>query len=178
MYKRWILALMLISGTICIDQATKQAIIETLDRYESVVPIPFAADILRFTHSYNTGAAFGLLPQAGDLFLYMALAIVIGMLIFYGRIAPEAHITRMGIALICGGALGNAIDRLQHGHVTDFIQYSIPSTNFSNISNLADHAIVIGVLLVILESWRLDRQVKPQSAESPVSDESKGTENA
>ena len=94
MYKRWILALMLISGTICIDQATKQAIIEQLDRYESFVPIPFAADILRFTHSYNTGAAFGLLPQAGDLFLYMALAIVIGMLIFYGRIAPEAHITR------------------------------------------------------------------------------------
>ncbi|HRF93767.1 MAG TPA: signal peptidase II, partial [Aggregatilineales bacterium] len=85
MYKRWILALMLIIGTICIDQATKQAIIERLVRYDSYAPIPFLEDVLRFTHSYNTGAAFGLLPQAGDLFLFMALAIVIGMLIFYHR---------------------------------------------------------------------------------------------
>jgi signal peptidase II len=176
--KRWILALMLIIGIICIDQATKQAIIERLARYDSYAPIPFLGDVLRFAHSYNTGAAFGLLPQAGDLFLFMALAIVIGMLIFYHRIAPEAHITRMGIALICGGALGNAIDRLQHGHVTDFIQYTVPVINFSNISNIADHAIVIGVLLVILESWRLDSQSKPKSSDISSPDESKGTENA
>jgi len=170
---------MLIIGTISIDQATKQAIIERLARYESMTPIPFLGDALRFTHSYNTGAAFGLLPQAGDLFLIMAIAIVIGMLIFYGRIPPEAPMTRMGIALICGGALGNAIDRIQHGHVTDFIQYTIPSTNFSNISNLADHAIIIGVLLIILDSWRLERIAKrAKSVDAISSEESKGTENA
>lgn len=158
--KRWILALMLIIGTVAIDQATKQAIIERLDRYESFTPIPLLGDVLRFTHSYNMGAAFGLLPQAGDLFLIMAIVVVIGMMFFYGRIADQAHITRMGIALICGGALGNAIDRIQHGHVTDFIHYTVPVLNISNISNLADHAIVIGVLLVILEAWRLDRHAK------------------
>jgi len=179
MYKRWILALMLIIGTISIDQATKQAIIERLDRYESITPIPFLGDTLRFTHSYNTGAAFGLLPQAGDLFLFMAIAIVIGMLLFYGRIPPEAPITRMSIALICGGALGNAIDRIQHGHVTDFIHYTVPSTNFSNISNLADHFIVIGVLLIILDSWRLERLAKKaKPTDGMPSEESKGTENA
>lgn len=124
MLRRWILALMLIIGTICIDQATKQAIIERLDRYQSFTPITWLGEGLRFTHSYNTGAAFGLLPQASDLFLIMAIVIVIGMLLFYHRIAPQAHITRMSIALICGGALGNAIDRIQHGHVTDFIHYT------------------------------------------------------
>lgn len=168
MIKRWILALMLIIGTVAIDQATKQAIVDRLARYDSFIPIPFLGDFLRFTHSYNTGAAFGLLPQAGDLFLIMAIIIVIGMMIFYGRIADQAHITRMGIALICGGAIGNAIDRIQHGHVTDFIHYTIPVVNISNISNLADHAIVIGVLLVILESWRLDRHAKKENAGQPA----------
>ena len=168
MLKRWILALMLIIGTVAIDQATKQAIIERLDRYQSFTPIPAFEDVLRFTHSYNTGAAFGLLPQAGDLFLIMAIVIVIGMMIFYGRIADQAHITRMGIALICGGAIGNAIDRIQHGHVTDFIQYTIPAVNISNISNLADHFIVIGVILVIVESWRLDRHIKQDNPEQPT----------
>jgi signal peptidase II len=56
---------------------------------------------------------------------------------------------------VCGGAIGNALDRLEYGAVIDFIHYTIPGV-ISNVSNLADHAIVFGVLLLVLESWRGD----------------------
>ena len=65
---------------------------------------------------------------------------------------PPARLTRLACGFICGGALGNAADRLQHGLVIDFIHYQIPGL-ISNVSNLADHAIVLGALLLLLESW-------------------------
>ena len=71
-----------------------------------------------------------------------------------GRAQNEPVPPPFAIGLVIGGAVGNALDRLQHGHVVDFIHYQIPNL-ISNVSNLADHAIVCGVLLVIAESfWR------------------------
>jgi signal peptidase II len=64
------------------------------------------------------------------------------------------------MGLICGGALGNVLDRLQHGFVVDFIHYQIPGV-ISNVSNLADHAIVLGVILIYVDSWLMDRKGKP-----------------
>ena len=80
-----------------------------------------------------------------------------GCSFFYDQIPDEAQITRIATGLICGGALGNAVDRIRHEHVVDFIHYQIPGV-ISNVSNLADHAIVFGVALILIESWRVDRE--------------------
>ena len=95
--------------------------------------------------------------MAGDLFLLVALLIVAGLLWHFRETRPEARLAPFAIGLVIGGAFGNMLDRLQYGHVVDFIHYQIPNV-ISNVSNLADHAIVLGVLLVIAENlWRENR---------------------
>lgn len=164
MKRRWLLLGVLLFTVFALDQITKELVIQNLARYESVEPIPALGDYFRFTHSYNTGAAFGIFPNASDVFLLLSVAIVVGLLWFYPRVPDAGWITRVGIALVCGGALGNIVDRIRHDHVTDFIHYIIPGVT-SNISNIADHAIVFGVFLIVLDSWRLERIAKQIEAE-------------
>lgn len=157
--KRIFAALALILTIIAIDQISKELVISSMDLGETIEPIPALVPYFQFTRSANTGSAFGFLPEAGDIFLVLALVIVAGMLYYFPRIPNEAWITQIATAMICGGALGNAIDRLRHEHVVDFIHYRIPDV-VSNVSNLADHAIVLGVALIIYDSWRLERREK------------------
>lgn len=159
MRHRWLLLFGLIVVVLVVDQLTKQWVLNNLQVYESIQPIPALAPFFRITYSQNTGAAFGFLPQAADLFLVIALVVVSVMIYFYARVPADGQVTRFAIGLICGGALGNALDRLQHGYVVDFIHYLIPGL-ISNVSNLADHAIVIGVILIFVDSWLSDRRKK------------------
>ncbi len=154
--KRWLLLIVLIGGVVAVDQMSKQHVIDSLLVGETVELVPALAPYFQITRSYNTGSAFGFLPEAGDLFLIIAVIVVIGLVLFYERIPDEASITRIATGLVCGGALGNAIDRIRHEHVVDFIHYRIPDV-ISNISNLADHAIVLGVILIFIDSLRLER---------------------
>lgn len=156
MQRRWIQLFALIAVVLVIDQVTKRIVVTTMAVGESRQPIPALVPYFQLTRSENIGAAFGFLPQAGDLFLIIAVVVVIAMLYYYPRMAPDARLTQVGTGLICGGALGNALDRLEYGLVVDFIHYQIPGL-ISNVSNLADHAIVFGVILVFLDSWRMDR---------------------
>ncbi|MBZ0280460.1 MAG: signal peptidase II [Anaerolineae bacterium] len=163
--RRWLQFALIVAGVLVFDQVTKRLIVEGLRVGETRRLIPALSPFFQITYSQNTGASFGFLPQAGDLFLLIALVVVIGMFIFYPRIPAEARITRLATAMICGGALGNALDRIEYGHVVDFIHYQIPGV-ISNVSNLADHAIVLGVILIFIESWLLERrknQPKPES---------------
>lgn len=153
MRRNWIMLIITVASVLLIDQITKQLVLNTLMLNDPHQPIPFLAPFFQLTRSENNGAAFGFLPQAGDVFLVIAVIVVAAMFYYYPRIEPQAHLTRFAIGLICGGALGNALDRLQHGYVVDFIHYQIPRL-ISNVSNLADHAIVLGVILIFIDSWR------------------------
>jgi signal peptidase II len=157
--RNWGLVLIVIGAIIAIDQFTKQWILDHFLLHESQQPIPFLSPFFQLTLSYNVGAAFGFLPQAGDLFLLIAVVVVLALLYFYPRIPDHQWLTRVATGLVCGGALGNALDRLQHGRVIDFIHYQIPGL-VSNVSNLADHAIVLGVFLILIDNWRSDRAKK------------------
>jgi signal peptidase II len=157
--RNWILLFVVIGAVIAVDQITKHAVIDTLDIYETYEPIPAIGDFFQITRGENTGAAFGFLPDSGVLFLVIAVLVVLAMLYYYPRIPYDATLTRIAIGLICGGALGNALDRVQHGLVVDFIHYSIPGI-ISNVSNLADHAIVFGVIVMFFDSWRRERAQK------------------
>jgi len=175
MKRHWLALVMTIVLVVAVDQVTKYWVLNNLMLHESRRPIPFLSPFFQITRSYNNGAAFGFLPQAGDLFLIIAVVVVIAMLYFYPRIPEKAWLTRIATGLIVGGALGNALDRLQHGQVIDFIHYQIPSV-FSNVSNLADHAIVFGVLLIFLESWRSERASKREARAVHPESETEPTE--
>ncbi|NDJ63213.1 MAG: signal peptidase II [Chloroflexi bacterium] len=138
-----------------LDQISKRWVVDNLVMGETFQPIPALVPFFQMTRSENTGAAFGLLPQAADLFLIIAVVVVVALILFYRQIPDHARFTRFGVGLVCGGALGNALNRLEYGAVVDFIHYQIPGV-ISNVSNLADHAIVIGVILIVIESWRAD----------------------
>ncbi len=107
----------------------------------------FEAGFFRLTHIHNTGAAFGLFP--GQSFLLSIVAsVAIGLLLVYAFVlyrrfslldnVPE----RVAIGLVLGGTVGNLIDRLRFGYVTDFIDFNIwPAFN------IADSAVTVGVIL-------------------------------
>lgn len=159
----WLRLLLIIGAVLAVDQISKRAVVDALRVGETIRPIPALAPLFQVTFIYNTGAAFGFLPQAGDLFVVVAVVIVVGLLFFYAHIPPGAP--RIAVGLVCGGALGNAIDRVTAGAVIDFIHYQIPGV-ISNVSNLADHAIVGGVLIIFIDSWRRPRGEKTVTSES------------
>ena len=167
--RQWFRVFVIIAVVLIVDQVTKAIVVDRVMLGETVTPIPALVPFFQITRSENNGAAFGFLPQAGDIFLIVAVVVVIAMLIFYPRIPDNAGLTRFATGLVCGGALGNAIDRLHYGAVVDFIHYQIPGV-ISNVSNLADHAIVFGVLLIFFESWRQDPKKQPQPPEKPAED--------
>jgi len=170
--RHWLRLLLIVAVVLLVDQVSKAIIVERVGMGETVYPIPALAPYFQITRSENNGAAFGFLPQAGDLFLIIAVVVVIAMIIFYPRIPERATLTRIATGLVCGGALGNALDRIQHGAVIDFIHYQIPDV-ISNVSNLADHAIVIGVFMIFIESWRNDPKKKAQPEETVAPEDQK-----
>ena len=152
--RKWVILVISLGLAALIDQIAKTWVLANLSPYESIQPIPALAPFFQLTRSSNTGAAFGILPMAGDVFLVVAVFIVVCMLWFLRSAPADARLTPFASGLVIGGAIGNILDRLQHGHVVDFIHYQIPNL-ISNVSNPADHAIVLGVLLIIAESlWR------------------------
>lgn len=157
--RRALLVAVIILGVVALDQISKQLIIDNIAIGDIREPIPALSDYFELTHSANTGAAFGIFKNAGDFFMVLAIVVVVGMLYYYPRLPENAKITRLATPLVCGGALGNAVDRINHGHVIDFIHYQIPGV-ISNVSNIADHAIVGGVILILFDSWRLERAEK------------------
>lgn len=166
----WLPLLLIIGAVLLVDQLTKRLIMERLYVGQTFAPIEALVPYFQLTYSENKGAAFGFLPQAGDIFLVIAVVVVIAMLVFYPRMPKEAVLSRFAIGLVCGGALGNALDRLEYGAVVDFVHLRIPNL-ISNVSNFADHAIVLGAVLIVLASWRADRAASAAAQSASPEDE-------
>jgi len=135
---------------IALDQLTKQVALATLTPYTPHAVVP---GFLNWTLAFNTGAAFSFLHDAGgwQRWLFSALAIgVCAVLVVWLRRLPRGEWrTALPLALVIVGALGNLIDRLRLGRVTDFIevyhqQWSWPAFN------VADSAISVGAVLLIV----------------------------
>jgi signal peptidase II len=139
------------SAAFLVDRVSKFAV----QRY---IPVgdsrPVAGGLVYLDHAQNTGAAFSLAPSLGNLFLVFAVVATIAIIYYYRRV-PRAEVwTRVALGLILGGALGNAVDRVVAGSVTDFIDL-----RFWPVFNLADSAIVVGAVIL---AWRLS--VRPASS--------------
>jgi signal peptidase II len=139
-------------GVILIDQASKQIAEAQLSLHEPVNFIPYFDWYL----TYNTGAAFSLLADAGgwQRWLFTIIAIVVSAVIvqWIRKLPPEDSLTALSLALILGGAIGNLIDRILLGHVIDYIQVWLGSYPFPAF-NIADAAISVGAALLILSSF-------------------------
>jgi signal peptidase II len=122
------------------DQLTKAIVRSNLAIGESW---PDADWAVKFTHVTNSGAAFGIL-QGQTLFLTITAVIAIGAIAFYYLFPPLEHgLLRLALGLQLGGAVGNLLDRIRLGHVTDFIDFPrYPEFN------IADSSIVIGLFVI------------------------------
>jgi len=96
-------------------------------------------------YTENSGAAFSILPEADWLFLAVALGVVLAIVWKWRMLALQPAWVQLGVGLLLGGAIANALDRVSQGFVVDFIQ--IPHWP---VFNVADSGITIGVVLLVV----------------------------
>ena len=153
---------------IAADQLTKMWIERTMMLGDSVAVLP----VLDIVRAHNSGAAFSFLAKAGgwQRWAFSALAVVVslGLLYWLRTIARATHgLLACGLALILGGAIGNVIDRIEHGFVVDFV-YVHWGVHYFPAFNVADAAISIGAALVVLDAlreWRREQALKKSPKE-------------
>jgi len=146
---RWLWISLLV---IILDQAAKQIAEAQLTPHQAVNLFPYFDWYL----TYNTGAAFSFLANAGgwQRWLFTVIAIVISIVIvqWVRKLPSEDTLTAASLCLILGGAIGNLIDRVYLGHVIDYIQVWLGSYPFPAF-NIADASISVGAALLILSSF-------------------------
>ena len=141
------------------DQVTKALVRANLPLGDSRTVFPGWLDL---THVQNTGAAFGLLNNVdfpGKPFVMIAIAAValVAIAAYGTQLGFRDRLARIGLALILGGAIGNLIDRAVAGHVVDFVDVYWNDVHFWAF-NVADAAINIGALMVILDMFGVGRR--------------------
>jgi len=136
--------------TLLLDQFTKYTITSRMLLGES---IPVFPPVFYITYILNPGAAFGMLANHTTFFIVVSLLVIVGVLLGYRYLPRERIGVRLAAGLVVGGALGNLIDRARLGRVIDFLDFRVWP-----VFNLADMAIVIGALLLIIDIWRSDKK--------------------
>lgn len=138
----WLSALVLL-----LDQISKRLIINNLSLFDRIQLL----DVLNITNMHNTGAAFSMFAGAAP-WMFAALAVIVAaaILIWLRRHPHGERLVAISLCLILGGALGNAVDRVVHGFVIDFIDFHIGAWHYPAF-NLADSAIVIGAVLMAID---------------------------
>lgn len=150
----WVSALI-----IALDQLTKVIMSNWLDLYQTVAVMPY----FNFTLAHNSGAAFSFLAGAGGwqrwFFIVLAASVSIALIIWLSRLKAHAKLEAIAISLIIGGAVGNLLDRIIYGYVVDFLDVYVGSYHWPAF-NIADAAICIGAVLLILDSFKKPAEQK------------------
>ena len=152
---RWLL---LAGVVIALDQQTKQWMLDSFQRFE-LRPVTAWFNLVLV---FNPGASFSFLAGAGGwqkwLFITLALAVSAWLLVMLHRHAAE-RLLPAALAMIVGGALGNVIDRLRFGAVVDFLDFHAGGYHWPAF-NVADSAISVGVVLMILQQFLQAKEPK------------------
>jgi signal peptidase II len=153
------LGLPIVLGGFLLDQATKWLVLNHVMNPPQVIPV---TDFFNLVLGFNTGVSFGMFGEAPAwILMAFTLAIVAGLLGWIKR--TDNRLTAAALGLIVGGALGNLLDRLRQGAVTDFLDFYIGSYHWPAF-NLADVAIVCGAGLLLIESVLARDDTKARSA--------------
>jgi signal peptidase II len=146
-------------AVVVLDQITKAMVRPALTLHESIQVIPGVLDLTRV---HNTGAAFGMLNAVDfpmkTLVLSLVAMIALGGVAWYAVTVPLTdRLARIGVAGVLGGAIGNLIDRAATGYVLDFVDAYYGGWHFWAF-NVADAAITVGVILMILDMLGVGRR--------------------
>ncbi|MFN7694296.1 MAG: signal peptidase II [Burkholderiales bacterium] len=146
---RWLLIAAII---IVLDQYTKTLIVNHFQLHEG----RYVTSFFNLVRAHNPGAAFSFLAGAGGwqrwFFTAIALAATVFIIVML-RKQGDQKLFALALTLILGGAIGNAVDRLIHGYVVDFLQFHWGGWAFPSF-NVADSAITLGAILLIVDEIR------------------------
>lgn len=146
-----------LGGVLLLDIATKMLVQRTFHLYQQVDVI---GDYVRLTYIHNPGAAFGieLGPYSRFIFLFLSLLALFALGGMYWVTPAKDRIRLMSIALICGGALGNLLDRVRSAAgVVDFLDVGVGNIRWP-VFNVADIAVTTGAIFLALSLWREEQQ--------------------
>jgi signal peptidase II len=162
-YARDYLFLFSISGLlILLDQVSKYLVRTQIPYTEQWTPWPWLLPYARIVHWNNTGAAFGLFQGMNLVFMILAV-IVSGVIIYYfPKVPRQDWLMRLALAFQLAGAVGNLIDRILFGTVTDFI-----SVGTFAVFNVADSCITIGVALLAIDLLLKEKQERARRQQPP-----------
>jgi signal peptidase II len=160
------LALALAAIIVVADQAVKYWILQVL-RLQEGQSIPVLGP-LRLTGVWNPGVSFGFFQAQHDLVRWALVAFSIAVAVMLGVWvrATQRPLFAVSVGMVIGGAVGNVIDRARFGAVTDFIDVS--KLYFPWIFNVADSAISIGIVLLLIDMLRQDSRQPGSTSEKPV----------
>ena len=145
-----------------IDQWTKALVRSNLALGEMWSPWPWLAPYARIVNWNNTGAAFGMFKGFSGIFTILAVVVALVIIYYFPKVSPKDWILRIAMGLQFGGAVGNLVDRLTLGRVTDFI-----SVGSFAVFNVADSSITIGVIVLVLGVWLNEMKEKKEEKASP-----------
>jgi signal peptidase II len=135
------------------DQVTKYIASTSLEMYQPIAVMP----MFNWTLMHNTGAAFSFLASEGGwqrwFFAVVAIVVSVVIVLWIKRLEQHEKWQAIALALILGGAIGNVIDRIWLGYVVDFIDVYYEHMHWPAF-NIADSAISIGVVMIIIDSVR------------------------
>ena len=162
------------STVVAMDLATKLIVVRTLRNH---VPISVIGDWVNFQLVYNPGAAFGI--RVGDysriVFTVLALLALVVLGAMVRQTDPMHRVRLTALALVCGGAVGNLVDRLRSARgVVDFIDVGIGTLRWPTF-NVADMAVTCGAVTLAIVLWSEGREVEERQRATATSSEDKGT---
>jgi signal peptidase II len=148
----------LVAAVLALDVATKVLVQRTLSLYEQRDVL---GSFLRLTYIFNPGAAFGINLGPYSRWIFLALSVLV-LAALFGMFAftPAKDRLRIGaIGLVCGGALGNLVDRIKSENgVVDFLDVGIGATRWP-VFNVADMALTVGAIILALSLWREEKRL-------------------
>ncbi len=153
-----VMLISLIAAAVVADQLTKTAALSLLSQGTAVPVLPS----FNLTLGFNTGVSFGMMGgfMAGKPFLMAALTGALTIAFAVMAFRAQHALERAGLALVVGGALGNIIDRLRQGAVTDFLDFYWRDWHWPTF-NVADICITLGAVLIFAASLPLRRRKEP-----------------
>lgn len=148
-----------LAGVLTLDVTTKLLVQKHFHLYQQVAVI---GEYVRLTYIYNPGAAFGI--HLGDysriIFLVLSLVALAALLGMYWFTPAADRVRLMAISLICGGAIGNLIDRVRsESGVVDFIDVGVGTVRWP-VFNVADMAVTAGAVILALSLWKEEQRVE------------------
>lgn len=159
-WRHYQLLLILATVVLVLDQATKLWIVHLsgliLGAYPPFGGIEVIPGVFNLVYAVNPGAAWGILAGYSWLFLCIAGAALVGLVVYRRALELARRPYSIAFGLIVGGIIGNVIDRIAYGHVIDFLDVDLQFYRWPTF-NVADSAILLGVSWMIVFSQFFDR---------------------